>query len=242
MRSPRFRTKDVATCMGSSTAQGPPHTRQSARDDIVFWPAARHRHLGIRPVSQLHTQPMASPVNASRLPSRTAAHHSGPKPLAKRYSVKDLHLLSFASLSWHSLLRVKICFKLYVLRVSSTSESGPKSEEKSRGLPLNKISNRVNCRHHRVTETPRNRPRAFRRKRASSGRGTLTINPRQPATPQLRISLPISMSDSCASAHHAVRIDGRRVLGTTCKTATLVDSTIAHLVIVVLRLRYIGKC
>ena len=40
---------------------------------------------------------MISPVNASRLPSRTIAHHSGPKPLAKRYSAEDLHLLSFAS-------------------------------------------------------------------------------------------------------------------------------------------------
>ncbi len=27
MRSPRFRTKDVSTCMGSQTAQGPSHTR-----------------------------------------------------------------------------------------------------------------------------------------------------------------------------------------------------------------------
>ena len=69
---------------------------------MAFSSPARDQHLKIRPVSQLYTQPMASPVNASRLPSRTAAHHSGPKPLAKRYSVKDFHLLSFASLSWHS--------------------------------------------------------------------------------------------------------------------------------------------
>jgi hypothetical protein len=32
--------------------------------------AVRDRHLGIRPVSQLNTWPMVSPVNASRLPSR----------------------------------------------------------------------------------------------------------------------------------------------------------------------------
>ncbi len=51
---------------------------------------------------------MASPVNASRLTSRAAAHHSGPKPLAKRYFVKDLHLLSFASLSWHTRLGVNL--------------------------------------------------------------------------------------------------------------------------------------
>src|SRR5712672_2606211 len=30
----------------------------------------RDRHLGIRPVSQLNTRPVVSPVNASRLPSR----------------------------------------------------------------------------------------------------------------------------------------------------------------------------
>ena len=55
-----------------------------------------------KPVSQLNTQPMVSPVNASRQPSRTAAHHSGPERLASPYSVEDFHLLSFASLSWRS--------------------------------------------------------------------------------------------------------------------------------------------
>ena len=54
MRSPRFCAKDVATCMEAPTAQGPSHTRQNAWNDVVFWPAARHRHLGIRPVSQLN--------------------------------------------------------------------------------------------------------------------------------------------------------------------------------------------
>ena len=58
-----------------------------------------------RPVSQLNTQPMASPVNASRRTSRTAAHHSGPERMASPYSVEDLHLLSFASLSWRSPLQ-----------------------------------------------------------------------------------------------------------------------------------------
>ena len=33
-------------------------------------------------VSQLNTQRMVSPVNASRQPSRTAAYHSGPERLA----------------------------------------------------------------------------------------------------------------------------------------------------------------
>jgi len=54
------------------------------------------------PVSQLNTQLMVSPVNASRQPSRTAAHHSGPERLARPYSAVDFHLLSFASLSWRS--------------------------------------------------------------------------------------------------------------------------------------------
>jgi hypothetical protein len=53
---------------------------------------------------------MVSPVNASRQPSRTAAHHSGPERLAKPYSVEDFHLLSFASLSWRSLnLAISSC-------------------------------------------------------------------------------------------------------------------------------------
>src|SRR3977135_3041513 len=39
-------------------------------DDVAFSSAERDRHLGIRPVSQLNTWPVVSPVNASRLPSR----------------------------------------------------------------------------------------------------------------------------------------------------------------------------
>ena len=49
---------------------------------------------------------MVAPVNASRQPSRTAAHHSGPERLARPCSVVDFHLLSFASLSWRSPDRV----------------------------------------------------------------------------------------------------------------------------------------
>ncbi len=45
---------------------------------------------------------MVSPVNASRQPSRTAAHHSGPERLARPYCAVDFHLLSFADLSWRS--------------------------------------------------------------------------------------------------------------------------------------------
>ena len=34
-------------------------------EDVAFSSAERDRHLGIRPVSQLNTQPVVSPVNAS---------------------------------------------------------------------------------------------------------------------------------------------------------------------------------
>ena len=55
------------------------------------------RHLGIRPVSQLNTWPVVSPVNASRRPSRDAAHHSGSGRMASPYPMGDFHLLFFAS-------------------------------------------------------------------------------------------------------------------------------------------------
>src|SRR6266480_6975493 len=43
----------------------------------------KYEMLGIGPVSQLNTWPVVSPVNASRRPSRDAAHHSGSGWLAK---------------------------------------------------------------------------------------------------------------------------------------------------------------
>src|SRR6266481_1270378 len=46
------------------------HASQYAMEDVAFSSAVRDRHLGIRPVSQLNTWPVVSPVNASRLPSR----------------------------------------------------------------------------------------------------------------------------------------------------------------------------
>jgi hypothetical protein len=42
------------------------------REDVAFSSTARDRHLGFRPVSQLNTQPVVSPVNASSWPSRAA--------------------------------------------------------------------------------------------------------------------------------------------------------------------------
>ena len=70
----------------------------------MMLPSRQQKEIGTseKPVSQLNTQPMVSPVNASRQPSRTAAHHSGPERLARPYSAVDFHLLSFASLSWRS--------------------------------------------------------------------------------------------------------------------------------------------
>jgi hypothetical protein len=70
--------------------------------DFAFSSTERDQHLEVRHISQLNTQPMASPVNASRLNSRVTAHHSGPRQLAKPYLVGDFHLLSFASLSWRT--------------------------------------------------------------------------------------------------------------------------------------------
>jgi len=45
--------------------------------DVAFSSTERDRHLGRRPVSQLNTSPVVSPVNASRHPSRDTVHHSG---------------------------------------------------------------------------------------------------------------------------------------------------------------------
>ena len=94
--------------MGSPTARGPFHP------PFFAWNGWSGQQKGIdtseKPVSQLNTQPMVSPVNASRQPSRTAAHHSGPERLARPYSVEDFHLLSFASLSWRSLILAILVF------------------------------------------------------------------------------------------------------------------------------------
>ena len=76
-------------------------------DDVAFSSTERDRHLGIRPVSQLNTWPVVSPVNASRRPSRDAAHHSGSGRMASPYPMGDFHLLFFASFLAHSELGQK---------------------------------------------------------------------------------------------------------------------------------------
>src|SRR5271169_6853368 len=83
MRLPRFRAKNFSTCTRSQTARGSSHASHSPWDDVAFSSSERDRHLGIRPVSQLNTWPVVSPVNASRRPSRDAAHHSGSGWLAR---------------------------------------------------------------------------------------------------------------------------------------------------------------
>jgi len=92
----------------SDCARSIPYSPSVAWNDVAF---SSEKWIGTseRPVSQLNTQSMVSPVNASRQPSRTAAHHSGPERLARPYSAVDFHLLSFASLSWRSPLLAINC-------------------------------------------------------------------------------------------------------------------------------------
>src|ERR1700691_630030 len=82
-RLPRFRAKNFSTCTRSPTARGSSHPSHSPWDDVAFSSTEGDRHLGIRPVSQLNTWPVVSPVNASRRPSRDPAHHSGSGRLAR---------------------------------------------------------------------------------------------------------------------------------------------------------------
>src|SRR5262245_27938519 len=67
MRSPSFRTKDVSTSMGSSTARGSSSASHLRGEDVAFSSRERDRHLGIRPVSLLDTQPMVSPCERFKL-------------------------------------------------------------------------------------------------------------------------------------------------------------------------------
>src|SRR5437868_12661125 len=112
MRLPRFRAKNFSTCTRSPTARGSSHASHSPWDDVAFSSTEGDRHLGIRPVSQLNTWPVVSPVNASRRPSRDAAHHSGSGRMASPYPMGDFHLLFFASFPGALLL--------WVIRVIST--------------------------------------------------------------------------------------------------------------------------
>jgi hypothetical protein len=73
-------------------------------DDVAFSSTEGDRHLGIRPVSQLNTWPVVSPVNASRRPSRDAAHHSGSGGMAGPSPWRTFTSYSLPAFLAHSLL------------------------------------------------------------------------------------------------------------------------------------------
>src|SRR5437868_5368555 len=126
MRLPRFRAKNFSTCTRSPTARGSSHASHSPWDDVAFSSTEGDRHLGIRPVSQLNTWPVVSPVNASRRPSRDAAHHSGSGRMAGPYPMGDFHLLFFASFPG-------------ALRIGSNATVWP-SAGRFRSTPINRHS------------------------------------------------------------------------------------------------------
>src|SRR5262245_17428725 len=78
------------------------HPSHYAMGDVAFSSAERDRHLGIRPVSQLNTWPVVSPVNASRRPSRDAAHHSGLGRLARPFPWRTFTSYSLPASPAHS--------------------------------------------------------------------------------------------------------------------------------------------
>ena len=82
-------------------------------------PSLQRKEIGTSELDPFRSSilgPWSPPVNASRRPSRDAAHHSGSGRLAIPYPVKDLHLLFFASLPG-------------ALRIGSTiPELGPNAE------------------------------------------------------------------------------------------------------------------
>src|SRR5262245_56899338 len=93
--------------MGSPTARGSSSASHLRGEDVAFRPTERRQHLEIRPVSQLHTQPVVSPVNASSSALRLALASLGAGGLARPYAVKDSHLLSFRQLAWRTQFRLK---------------------------------------------------------------------------------------------------------------------------------------
>jgi hypothetical protein len=105
MRSPSFRAKNFSTCTRSPTARGSPMQAGTSWADVAFSSAERDRHLGSRPVSQLNTWPVVAPVNASRRPSRDAAHHSGSGWLARPSPWGTCTSYSLPA-NWRTLLRV----------------------------------------------------------------------------------------------------------------------------------------
>ena len=137
MRLPRFRAKNFSTCTRSPTARGSSHASHSPWDDVAFSSTEGDRHLGIRPVSQLNTWPVVSPVNASRRPSRDAAHHSGSGRMASPYPMGDFHLLFFASFLAHSVVGQKLKSSMRAYVFCSYPNSGHSSGRRLRQLCAN---------------------------------------------------------------------------------------------------------
>src|SRR5205807_5409605 len=123
MRLPRFRAKNFSTCTRSPTARGSSHASHSPWDDVAFSSTEGDRHLGIRPVSQLNTWPVVSPVNASRRPSRDAAHHSGSGRMAGPYPMGDFTSFSLPAFLAHSAAGPKAEVAPVAPDVPSTPES-----------------------------------------------------------------------------------------------------------------------
>ena len=86
----------VLACRGALTAQGPIPTRGHARLDMAF---RFHNNVGTlnRLISQLHTLPTSTPVNASPLPLRSDTHDSGNDVVRYTFIIWDLHPLYIAS-------------------------------------------------------------------------------------------------------------------------------------------------
>src|SRR5262249_2379929 len=105
---PSFRAKNFSTCTRSPTARGSAHASHYAMGDVAFSSAERDRHLGSRPVSQLDTWPVVAPVNASRRPSRDAAHHSGSGRLARPSPWGTCTSYSLPA-NWRTLLMAQPC-------------------------------------------------------------------------------------------------------------------------------------
>src|SRR5215470_18757243 len=91
--------------------------------DVAFSSAERDRHLGIRPVSQLNTWPVVSPVNASRRPSRDAAHHSGLGRLARPFPWGTFTSYSLPASLAHAAPGQKRLWRPFDRHVRSTSVS-----------------------------------------------------------------------------------------------------------------------
>src|SRR5262249_34358638 len=98
---------------------------QYAMGDVAFSSAERDRHLGIRPVSQLNTWPVVSPVNASRRRSRDAAHHSGLGRLARPFPWGTFTSYSLPASLTHSAAGQNETYHSLRRHGRSTSVSGP---------------------------------------------------------------------------------------------------------------------